>query len=77
MVRYMLYRALMTTCEWLFAQSILTEQAAEDALTEADRVFWVQRLNELQGRVRFEQRLLAKSVPEVSNWEGDHDLFAK
>lgn len=70
----MLFHSPMTTCEWLYAQSIITEQALEDALTDEDRTFWLNRLNELQGRISFEQRLIAKSIPNISGWEGDYDL---
>lgn len=64
----------MTTSEWLYAQSIITEQALENATTDADRAFWLKRLNELQGRISFEQRLIAKSMPDIAGWEGDYDL---
>lgn len=74
LARYMLFHSPMTTCEWLYAQSIITEQALEDALTDEDRTFWLNRLNELQGRISFEQRLIAKSIPNISGWEGDYDL---
>jgi hypothetical protein len=74
LARYMLTLSPMTTCEWLYAQSIITEQALEDALTDEDRTFWLNRLNELQGRISFEQRLIAKSIPNISGWEGDYDL---
>lgn len=64
----------MTTSEWLYAQSVITEQALETATDETERAFWLKRLNELQGRISFEQRLIAKSIPDIAGWEGDYDL---
>jgi hypothetical protein len=74
LAREVLRFSFMTTSEWLYAQSIITEQALENATTDADRAFWLKRLNELQGRISFEQRLIAKSMPDIAGWEGDYDL---
>jgi hypothetical protein len=60
----------MTTCEWLYAQSIFTDQALESANTEEERTFWVRRLHELQGRIAFEQRQLERQgtpAPDVED----------
>ena len=54
----------MTTCEWIYDQTILTELDLENARTPDRREFVIRRLRELQGRVQFEQRQLARSEPD-------------
>jgi hypothetical protein len=54
----------MTTCEWIYAQTILTDFDLEHARTPDRREFVMRRLLELQGRVQFEQRQLARSEPD-------------
>jgi hypothetical protein len=54
----------MTTCEWIYDQTILTELDLENARTPDRREFVIKRLRELQGRVQFEQRQLARSEPD-------------
>ena len=56
----------MTTCEWIYAQTILTDFDLENARTPGRREFVAHRLRELQGRVQFEQRQLARSEPDIS-----------
>ena len=56
----------MTTCEWIYAQTILTDFDLENARTPDRREFVMRRLRELQGRVQFEQRQLARSEPDIS-----------
>ena len=51
----------MTTCEWIYQQTILTDLDLENARTPDRREFVTRRLRELQGRVQFEQRQLARS----------------
>ena len=51
----------MTTCQWIYEQTILTDLDLENARTPDRREFVIRRLNELQGRVQFEQRQLARS----------------
>jgi hypothetical protein len=59
----------MTTCEWIYAQTLLIDLALDDAHTPEEREFVTKRLRELQGRVRFEERMLARlgreSQPDV------------
>jgi hypothetical protein len=54
----------MTTCEWIYEQTILTDLDLENARTPDRREFVIRRLRELQGRVQFEQRQLARSEPD-------------
>jgi hypothetical protein len=54
----------MTTCEWIYDQTILTELDLENARTPDRREFVIKRLRELQGCVQFEQRQLASSEPD-------------
>jgi hypothetical protein len=54
----------MTTCEWIYDQTILTDLDLEIAHTPDRRDFVIMRLRELQGRVQFEQRQLARSEPD-------------
>lgn len=54
----------MTTSEWIYVQTILTDLALERAQTPEERDFVRKRLLELQGRVGFEQRLLARNESE-------------
>jgi hypothetical protein len=56
----------MTTCEWIYVQTILTDFELENARTPDRREFVARRLRELQGRVQFEQRQLARSEPDIS-----------
>jgi hypothetical protein len=56
----------MTTCEWIYVQTCLTERAVDHAHTPEEREFLMNRLHELQGRVQFEQRMLARSDPDPS-----------
>jgi hypothetical protein len=56
----------MTTCEWINGQTILTDLEMENACTPDRREFVFRRLRELQGRVQFEQRQLARSEPDLS-----------
>jgi hypothetical protein len=51
----------MTTCQWIYEQTILTDLDLENARTPDRREFVIRRLRELQGRVQFEQRQLARS----------------
>ena len=51
----------MTTCEWISVQSFLTDLALDQAHTQEEREFVKLRLQELQARVRFEQRQLTCS----------------
>ena len=51
----------MTTCEWIYVQSSQTVHALEHAHTLREREFLAHRLQELQGRVRFEQRRLVSA----------------
>jgi len=55
----------MTTCEWIYQQTILTDLDLENARTPDRREFVTRRLRELQGRVQFEQRQLACSEPDT------------
>ena len=55
----------MTTCEWIYNQTILTDLDLENARTPDRREFIIRRLRELQGRVQFEQRQLSRSEPEA------------
>ena len=55
----------MTTCEWIYDQTILTDLDLENAHTPDRREFVIKRLRELQGRVQFEQRQLARSEPDT------------
>ena len=55
----------MTTCEWIYGQTILTDLELDNAHTPVSREFVMKRLRELQGRVQFEQRRLARSEPET------------
>jgi hypothetical protein len=55
----------MTTCEWIYAQTILTDFDLDNARTPERREFVIRRLRELQGRVQFEQRQLARSEPDT------------
>ena len=55
----------MTTCEWIYQQTILTDLDLENARTPDRREFVTRRLRELQGRVQFEQRQLARSEPDT------------
>ena len=50
----------MTTCEWIYVQTFLTDLALDNAHTPGEREFVMRRLRELQGRVQFEQRMLAR-----------------
>jgi hypothetical protein len=50
----------MTTCEWIYVQTVLTDLDLENARTPDRREFVIRRLRELQGRVQFEQRQLAR-----------------
>ena len=54
----------MTTCEWIYEQTILTDLDLENARTPDRREFVIRRLRELQGRVQFEQRQFARSEPD-------------
>lgn len=65
MDRILLRPGYMTTCEWIYAQTILTDLDLENARTPDRRVFVMRRLLELQGRVQFEQRQLARSAPDT------------
>jgi hypothetical protein len=56
----------MTTCEWIYAQTILTDVDLDNACTPDRRDFVHKRLRELQGRVQFEQRQLARSKSNPS-----------
>jgi hypothetical protein len=56
----------MTTCEWIYDQTILTDLDLENARTPDRREFVIRRLRELQGRVQFERRQLARS--ERDTW---------
>ena len=60
MVHVLLRFRFMTTCEWIYLQTFLTDLALDHAQTPNEREFVLQRLHELQGRVRFEQRMLAR-----------------
>jgi hypothetical protein len=55
----------MTTCEWIYGQTILADLDLENARTPDRREFMMRRLRELQGRVQFEQRQLARSEPDT------------
>jgi len=52
----------MTTAEWIYGQTIVTDLALDNAQTQEERQFLLRRVRELQGRVRFEQRQLALSA---------------
>jgi hypothetical protein len=64
--RILLHPGCMTTCEWIYNQTILTDFDLENARTPDRREFVIKRLRELQGRVQFEQRQLARSEPDTS-----------
>ena len=66
MDRGLLRCCYMTTCEWIYAQTLLTDLALDNARTDVERKFVTNRLRELQGRVRFEQRMIARSEPDPS-----------
>ena len=55
----------MTTCKWIYVQTILTDVDLENARTPDRREFVMRQLRELKGRVRFEQRQLALSEPDA------------
>jgi hypothetical protein len=46
----------MTTAEWIYGQTILTDLALDNAQTAEEREFVLRRLRELKGRVEFELR---------------------
>jgi hypothetical protein len=60
--RFMLcfHSMTMTTCEWIYVQTFLTDLALDLADTPGEREFVLRRLLELQARIQFEQRALAR-----------------
>jgi hypothetical protein len=58
----------MTTVEWIYGQTILTDLALDNARTPDELEFVLRRLRELQGRVRFEQRRLARGDDPIAEW---------
>ena len=66
----------MTTSEWIYAQSLVTDLALDQVRTPREREFIRRRLVELQGRVRFEERRLgrhhaASASRELPDWQDD------
>jgi hypothetical protein len=57
---------LMTTSEWLYVQTLLTDIAMDQAHQPVEQEFIRRRLEELRGRVAFEQRSLARSQTDAS-----------
>jgi len=68
----LLRRRWMTTCEWIYAQTLLTDIALDDAQTPEEKDFVFKRLRELQGRVQFEARMRARTEPDPSVVEEDN-----
>jgi hypothetical protein len=74
MDRVLLSWFYMTTCEWIYLQTSLTDLALDHAHTPDDQEFVMKRLRELQGRVQFEERRLARiaaSFPESRSGNSD------
>jgi hypothetical protein len=65
MDRHLLRYEVMTTAEWLYSQTVLTDMALDMVQTPEDREFVRLRLEELRGRVAFEQRSMAKQVNDT------------